>query len=440
MSILTSLKYHFEQDRAYISRQLWIGSDPLTFLGLRTLVNFPRSLTMVRDQLHTVDDIDQPIQDRLSGLGHNVSNCTLDELISEILDGMLIAIHEPSGTYISIIPVAQPLNRSVTVPLTENVVRGSSSAFNEDIELNVGLLRKHINSSDLQIATYRFGEVSKNCVVLSYLNTKIDPRLLRSIIKAIETNLHLDVSNVQELSKMFGFSNFTLVTRYNTTELPQSAARALKNGKAVIFIERLPFALILPSLVSDLFVTADDANHPQVFAAALSFIRIIGALITLIIPGLYVALVSVNPDVLRFELAHSIAKSRIDVPYPAIVETLLLLFVLELTLEAIVRLPPSIGPTITMVGGIVLGQAVVSAKLVSSLLIIVLAATTISSATVVGFQSALTIRLFKYVLLILSAIFGVLGLLFGIVIICSYLAGVKSLGVPYLQLKNPEGE
>lgn len=87
-----------------------------------------------------------------------------------------------------------------------------------------------------------------------------------------------------------------------------------------------------------------------------------------------------------------------------------------------------------------LGQAVVSAKLVSSLLIIVLAATTISSATVVGYQNALTIRLFKYVLLILSAIFGVLGLLFGIVIICSYLAGVKSLGVPYLQLKHPEGE
>jgi hypothetical protein len=437
---MTSLKYHFEEDREYISRQLWISSDPITLLGLRTLVNFPQSLTMVREQLHTNDDVDHTTQDRLRGLGHNVSDCTLDEIITEILDGMLIAIHEPSGTYISIIPVAQPLNRSVASPLTENVVRGSSSAFNEDIGTNVGLLRKHINSSDLQMATYRFGEASKNCVILSYLHTKIDPTFLRSIINAIESNIHLDISNVQELSRMFGFSDFTLVTRYNTTELPQSAARALKDGRAVLFIERLPFALVLPSLVSDLFVIADDSNHPPVFAVMLSFIRILGALITLIIPGLYVALVSVNPDVLRFELAHSIARSRVDVPYPAIVETLLLLFVLELILEAIIRLPPSIGPTLTMVGGIVLGQAVVEAKLVSSLLIIVLAATTISNATVVGYQNALTIRLFKYVLLILSAIFGILGLLFGIVIICSYLAGVKSLGVPYLQLKYPEGE
>ncbi|OAS13959.1 spore germination protein [Paenibacillus oryzisoli] len=439
MSIETSLKYHFEQDREYISRKLWIGNDQITLLGLRTMVNFPLSLTMVREQLHTVDD-NNSIQDRLSGLGHNISKFPLEEYISEILNGMLIAIHDPSGTSICIIPVGQPINRSIREPLTENVVRGSSSAFNEDIELNIGLLRKHINSSDLQIATYRFGEVSKNCVVLSYLNRKIDPSLLRSIIDAIESSLNKEISNMQQLSRMFGFSDYTLVTRYNTTELPQSAAQALKNGRAVIFIERLPFALVLPSIVSDLFEITDDSNHPPIFAMMLSFIRIVGALVTLIIPGLYVALVSVNPDVLRFELAHSIARSRVDVPYPAIVETLLLLFILELIMEAIIRLPPSIGPTLTMVGGIVLGQAVVEAKLVSSLLIIVLAATTISNATVVGYQNSLTIRMFKYVLLILSAVFGVLGLLFGIVIICSYLAGVKSFGIPYLQLKYPEGE
>ncbi|MDR6549605.1 hypothetical protein J2736_000788 [Paenibacillus qinlingensis] len=440
MSIVNSLKEHFHHDREYTSRHLWLGSIPITLLGLRTLINFPQSLTMIREQLLSVDGLDHLVEERLKGLGHNVSECTLDDLISELLDGMLLVIHEPSGTYISVIPVAQPINRSVAVPLTENVVRGSSSAFNEDIGINIGLLRKHINSSELQIATYRFGEESKNCVILSYMDTKIDPTLLKSITDAIESNLDKDITNVQELSRMFGFSNFTLVTRYNTTELPQSAARALKNGKAVLFIERLPFALVLPSLVSDMFVIADDSNHPPVFAVTLGLIRIIGALITLIIPGLYVALVSVNPDVLRFELAHSIARSRIDVPYPAIVETLLLLFILELTLEAIIRLPPSIGPTVTMVGAIVLGQAVVAAKLVSSLLIIVLAATSISSATIVGYQNGLTIRLFKYILLLLSAIFGVLGLLFGIVIICSYLAGVKSLGVPYLQLKNPEGE
>ncbi|WP_235549917.1 spore germination protein [Paenibacillus sp. Soil766] len=437
---MTSLQHHFEQDKDYVSRQILFGSDSISILGLRTLINFPQSISMVRDQLHTNDGVEHSAQVMLRGLGHDISNMKLEEVISELLDGMLIAVHEPSCTCVCIFPIAQTLTRQVSVPLTENVVRGTSSAFNEDIEINIGLLRKHMNTSELQVQTYSFGDVSKNQLVLTYLNTHIQPTLLASITQALAANVHRDLSTVQELSEIFGFSNFTLVTRYNTTELPQSAARAMKNGKAVIFIERFPFALILPSLISDLFVIEDDANHPQVFAAALRFIRIVGALITLIIPGLYVALVSVNPDVLRFELAHSIAKSRVDVPYPAIVETLLLLFVLELILEAIVRLPPSIGPTVSMVGGIVLGQAVVEAKLVSSLLIIVLAATTISSATVVGYQNALSIRLFKYVLLVLSAIFGVLGLLFGIVIICSYLAGVKSLDVPYLQLNHPEGE
>jgi hypothetical protein len=184
----------------------------------------------------------------------------------------------------------------------------------------------------------------------------------------------------------------------------------------------------------DMFCLKDDHNYPLPFMYLIRVLRIIGVLIATIIPGLYVALVSVNPEVLRLQLAISIANSRQDVPYPAFVETILLLIVLELILEASVRLPKSVGPTITMVGGIILGQAAVSAKLVSNLLIIVLAGTTIASSTVVGFQNSVAIRGFKYLLIILSAIYGMLGLLAGIVVICAYMGHQKSMGIPYLSL------
>ncbi|WP_164545600.1 spore germination protein [Paenibacillus albus] len=437
MLTLDAVKDHFSSNPDYVYQRVHIGGEVISVTGLKSLINFPQSLHLLREPLlaHETFSTEQFI-----GLGQPLLPANTDTIINEILDGMLIALHDASGECIRIIPVPQPLSRQVSTPLTENNVRGSSSAFNEDIDTNVGLLRKHLNTSNLKIDHYSCGSIVKNTVMLCYLQQTIDPVLLRTITETLESQLETEVSNLRELSKLFKFSNLSFVSRYLATELPQMAARALKDGKAVIFIERIPFAIILPSLISDMFMTEDDLNHPPVFTILLRSLRIIGALMTLIAPGLYVAIVSVNPDVLRYELAHTIAISRLDVPYPAIIEALLLLLILELIMEAIIRLPSSIGPTVTMVGGIVLGEAVVQAKLVSSLLIIVLAAVTISNATVVGFQNSYSIRLFKYLLLFLSALFGVTGMLSGIIIVCAYLSGVTTLGVPYLQLKQPKGE
>lgn len=436
--IANRLQQRFGHDKDLIFRRLQLGSSTVTVIGFKSLVNFPQSLALIRKQIGANDCTNDTVPSRLMGLGQELSD--EEEACSEILDGMLLLVHDASGICISLSPIQQPLTRSIESPITENVVRGPSSAFNEDILTNIGLLRKQLNSDLLRITTYKCGSISKNRIVVSYLSGRIQPELLESITSAIESHPNADVNTVLELSKVFGFPKLTLVSRYNTTELPQSAASALMNGRAVLFIERFPFAVILPSLVSDLFVVEDDQNHPIVIAALLRATRLFGILTTILFPSVYVALVSVNPEVLRFELAHSIAISRLDVPYPAIVETLLLLLILELILEAIIRLPANIGPTVTMVGGIVLGEAVVSAKLVSNLLIIILAAVTISNAVVVGYQNALSIRFLKYLLLFLASAFGVLGIVAGLAIVCSYLAGVKSLGIPYLQMNRARGE
>lgn len=440
MTLANKMQLEFSRDQDYISRRLLVGDDVIVLLGLRSLIDFPHTISMLRLQLIAEDISEHPFQVKLAGLGHALSETQIDEVIAEVQNGMLVAIHDASGTCVSIFPVPQTLSRAIESPFSENSVRGSSSAFNEDLQTNIGLLRKHLNASDLQTASFTFGTTVKHRLILTYLSGSISSVLLASITNALESHLTQDVSNLQELSKALGINGFTFITHYNTTDLPQNAAGALKKGKAVIFLDRFPFAIVLPGLASDAFMTEDDLNFPYLYMVLLRCLRLVGILITLIFPGLYVALVSVNPDVLRFELAHSIAKSRLDVPYPAVVETLLLLLVLELLLEAIIRLPSSTGPTVTMVGGIILGQAAVSAKLVSNLLIIILAAVTIASATIVGFQNSLSLRLAKYLLLFLSAFFGVMGLMSGLVVICSYLAGKKTLGVPYLQLKKPEGE
>lgn len=430
---------HFSSYPDYVNQKLQFASETFTFAGLKSLINFPQTIYMVRDPLLTATISKLELIDVFISLGQTIT-VQPDSIISQIMDGMLVAVHDTSGIAVSIYPVPQPNSRPISLPTMENSIGGPTSAFNENLESNIVLLRSHLNCPDLQIKAYDFGGHVKSRVILCYLEQEVDPILLDNMTQKLEAHQNTEISNMQELAHILKFSKYSFVTHYMTYELPQNAVRALKNGKAVLFIERVPFSIVLPSIFSDLFISEDDLNHPPIYSWLLRSLRFIGTLLTLILPGLYVALVSVNPDVLRFELAHSIARSRLDVPYPAIIEALLLLFILELIMEAIIRLPGSIGPTITMVGGIVLGQAVVDAKLVSNLLIIILAATTIANAAVVGFQNTYALRLFKYLLLFMSAFLGVLGLLSGLIVLCAYVAGIRTLGVPYLQLFRAKGE
>jgi hypothetical protein len=402
-------------------------------IGLDSLVDLPQSIASLQIQTSNMIENSLSPASLLKNLGELVEP-KLEAVIPDIMKGNLIILEPLSGTCSAVLPISKSVTRSVSSPETENTLYGSSSAFLEDINTNIGILRKHCTGSSLQVETYTVGKSHPKSLLLIYQDDRIEPRLLQSIQAKIKEGLDQEVHHIQQLENMLGVNTWSFVTNFNMTELPQNAAHSLQQGKVVLMIDRYPFAIILPSLVMDMFCLKDDHNYPLPFMYLIRVLRIIGVLIATIIPGLYVALVSVNPEVLRLQLALSIANSRQDVPYPAFVETLLLLIVLELILEASVRLPKSVGPTITMVGGIILGQAAVSAKLVSNLLIIVLAGTTIASSTVVGFQNSVAIRGFKYLLIILSAIYGMLGLLAGIVVICAYMGHQKSMGIPYLSL------
>ena len=436
------LKERFQEDMDFhVIQPAYLGVIPVWIAGYKTLVNIPETLILLETQAQRISNASEAVVPFLHGVGMAIKGIDMEQqAVKAILKGLLIIYHEPTGTCISVLPVPSTLSRAIEAPSTENVLRGSISSFNEDMDANIGMIRKHVACEDLQLKLFSLGKHKSVQLGIMYLSDVIDPNLVKQVVERIEGNLDKNVRNIQQLSKVMGFPNWSFVTKFNTTELPQNVTVALEEGKLVILLDRFPFALIIPSLLSDMFALEDDANFPIVFMLFLRVLRVAGILITVLIPGLYVALVSVNPEVLRIELALSIAKSRIDVPYPAFVETFLMLVILELILEASIRLPKSIGPTVTMVGGIILGEAIVSAKLVSNLLIIILSATTIASATVVGYQNSVSIRVLKYLVLILSSIYGIMGLVSGVVLIAAYLASLDTFGIPYFQLKRAKGD
>ncbi|MBX9975888.1 spore germination protein [Cytobacillus firmus] len=423
--------FHLQRD--------YLADAAVMLLGFNTLIDFIKTRTVLHKHAESILLQNQPSEELWRAIGE-VMEGDVRKAISSIYEGKLIIHFENTGRFIIMEPVPAMLDRSVASPSNENVIQGALDSFTEGIDLNIGMVRKLVNSDEIRIDSFSAGPSRKNQLSLLYLDGQADVNLVNSIRDHIKKNIQMEACDLQGLAKMLGFPSWNAISKFNTTELPHHAVQHLKKGKVILFVDRLPFALILPSLFWDMFAAENDRNFPLPIMLAIRLIRIIGILITLITPGLYVALVSVNPEVLQIQLALSVAQSREGVPYPALVEIILMLVILELILEASVRLPKSIGPTITMVGGIILGQAAVEAKLVSNLLIIILAATTIANSTIVGFQNSVSIRLFKYAIVLLAAIFGILGLVAGLVFIGAYLASLNTYGKSYLYLNLKRNE
>lgn len=432
MELIARIKEHFKDNSDYFCIEIQFSGYPAILVGLESLIDVPQTITMLQLQYNQANRKNTGDQPHFSYLGDIITASEPATAVSHILEGKIILADYLSDNFISILPVLKNLARSISEPVTENTLYGSSTAFLEDMNTNIGILRKHITSSTLKIEAYTFNDSQPKKMSLFYLEDRINPVLLHNLQQKIKSGLSKEVHHLQHLVKVLGLPPLSLIPRFNITELPQNAAVALNDGKAMMMLDRLPFGIIVPNLVTDMFCQKDDHNYSYPFMLLIRMLRLIGILIAIVIPGLYVSLVSVNPEVLRLELALSIASSRQGVPYPALIEVLLLLIVLELILEASVRLPKSVGTTITMVGGIILGQAAVSAKLVSNLLIIILAGTTIASSAVVGFENSISVRVFKYLLILLSSIYGLLGLLTGIVLICAYMGNQTTMGIPYL--------
>ncbi|OBZ12575.1 spore germination protein [Bacillus sp. FJAT-26390] len=436
---LQEVKERFGGNDDFLMQPDKIYGEPVVLLGFTSLFDLVSTKIALRKNVDNANPAPKTLAD-IMALSGEVREIDINEALTLFVGGKMIIFFENERSCAIVDPFPIVLNRTVESPTNENVLQGPMSSFIEDIDTNIGIVRKQITSKHVRVKSFLAGDDQQKKLSLIYDDHNSDPELVSKVIDQIEANLHREINNLQNLAKMMGFSSWSAIPKFNTTELPQEVAIALNKGRVVLFIDRFPFALVLPNLLWDMFALENDRNYPIPLTIVIRALRVIGVLTTLLAPGLYVALVAVNPEVLRIELALNIAESREGVPYPAIVEIILMLVVLELIIEASTRLPKSIGPTITMVGGIILGQAVVTARLVSNLLIIVLAATTIANSTVVGFQNSLSIRLFKYLIVILSAIYGVLGLLGGLVILSAYLASLTTFGISYLNFSMKKGE
>ena len=327
--------------------------------------------------------------------------------------------------------------RSVSAPQNEVVIRGSQEAFVEAIRINTSLIRRIINNENLIIESSKVGTISKTNCAICYIKNIANDNLVNEVKKRVN-NLNIDyIISSGQLEQLIEDNALSSAPQMLATERPDKATAHLLEGRVVILVNGSPYALIAPSTLIDFLSSPEDTNLKFQYANLLKFTRLLAFFISLLLPGLYIAISNFHHELIPTELLFAIAASRETLPFPVLFEILLMEVSFELIREAGARVPSPIGPTIGIVGGLILGQAAVSANIVSPILIIIVAITGISSFAVPDFFLGFNVRLLRFVYIFLGAFAGFLGIGFGLFIHLLSLANLKSFGVPYLSPYAP---
>lgn len=322
--------------------------------------------------------------------------------------------------------------RNINPPINEIVIRGSQEAFVEAIRTNTSMIRRLVNNENLVIENTSVGAISKTDCAICYLKDVANDDLV-SEVKYRINNLNIDyIVSSGQLENLLKQNSKSSLPETLTTERPDRAANSLLDGKVVIIINGTPFVLIVPCTFFDLLESVEDHNINYKFANLLKVIRLLACFITVLLPGLYIAITLFHEELIPTELLFSIISSRKAVPLSIELEILLMEIVFELIHEAGVRVPSPISSTMSIVGALVLGEAAVTANIVSPISIIIVAITGLTSFAIPNFSLELHFRILRFVFLFLGMAFGFLGIAIGIFLYLAILANNTSFGVPYL--------
>jgi len=380
-------------------------------------VDFIAANLLSANQIKKVDDIDSAIKQVLNGL------------TAIFVDGDNACIIVETRGYES---------RSVSTPMTENVVKGPQEAFVENLRTNLTLIRKIIKSKDLITEIIPIGKIDQiNCAIV-YMKEIVNPKVVEEVKRRLN-NLDIDVAIgdgvIDQLIEDHPFSIFPQII---STERPDRTASFLMDGKVALISDGSPFASVVPVTFFEMFHTSEDSTIRWQYGTFLRYVRIIASFFAVFLPGLYIALTLYHKEMIPNELMVSLHKARENVPFPTIVEVLLMEISFEIIREAGIRVPGVVGQTLGIIGAIVLGQAAVSAGLVSPVLIIIVAITGLGSFAIPDFSFAFALRILRFVFIFLGAMAGFYGISAGLFVFGGIACSMKSFGVPYLSPIAPK--
>lgn len=392
--------------------------------------------------LHGIEesvDIRQLIDQKIS-VSHVKECSTFSECIDYLSNGHPILLCDNNEPHALALGLTHWEKRSIEEPTAEVSIRGPREGFTETLRTSTSQIRRIIKSPDLKMETMKIGDYTQTNIIIAYIEGLVDMSLVeevRSRLKRIRIDGILESGYIEEMIEDNPYSPFPQLL---STERPDVSCASLLEGRVAILVDGTPFVLIAPTTIFSLLQAAEDYYQRFWISTIIRWLRYTFALVSLLLPSLYVAITTYHQEMVPGSLLFSMATARENVPFPALIEVMIMEVTFEALREAGVRLPKQIGAAVSIVGALVIGQAAVQAGLVSAPMVIVVAITGISSFLIPRYVAGIAIRMLRFPLIILGGTLGLLGIMMGIIAIVLHLCSLRSFGVPYLSpIEKPMG-
>ncbi|MDW7673098.1 MAG: spore germination protein [Bacillota bacterium] len=396
---------------------------------MRTLLIELEKVNQDRMQLQL--DIIEQFSEKLVLIGEVTKENMLDKLLTSLLSGDTLLLIDKCDEAI-VMDTRGWQTRGIQEPSAEAVIRGPREGFVETLRINTMLIRRKLRTSDLKIKTQQLGTKTKTDVAIIYIEGIANPKIVEEVekrLKRINIDSVLESGYLEELIEDCSYSPFPQI---QSTERPDKVVANLLEGRVAIVVDHTPFVMIVPTLFFQFLQAAEDYYERSLYVSLLRIIRVIALIISLALPGIYVAAITFHQEMIPFGFALSIASGREGTPFPGFLEAMFMGIVFEILREAGVRLPKPVGQAVSIVGALVIGESAVNAGVVSPIMVIVAALTAISSFAIPNFSIILSSTFIRFFLTLLAAVMGYFGLIWGLLVLLIHLASLRSFGVPYL--------
>ena len=381
------------------------------------------------NQVVTVKEIEEQIPQILT-----VSQLTIKknwhEFMSAVLTGdTVILLNGSSKIFIGNTKKLQ--SRAVTEPTSQTVVRGPKDSFTENLRTNTSLIRARIQDSNLRLDSMKIGSVTQTDIGIMYIQGNADERIVEEIkkrLKEIKVDGVLESNYIEEFIRDDRTTIFPLLLN---TERPDAVVGNLLEGRIAIIVQGTPFVLIAPAIFSQFFQSPEDYYQNYYIASFLRILRFGSFFLSMYASAIYLALITHHQGLIPNTLMVSLMAQRERVPFPAIVEMVVMELAFEMLREAGIRMPRAIGPAVSIVGALILGQAAVEAGFVSAAVVIIVAISAISNFTLPSTSIVNAARGFRFILILISAFIGLYGILLMTLCIWLHISSLRSFGIPY---------
>ena len=359
-----------------------------------------------------------------------------EEICYFLHSGFTVLLVEDCDCYFAL-ETKRSLARGIGAPQTETALRGAMDSFVEDMQTNIGLIRRRIKDNKLWIQSIEVGRITKTNVSVIYLHNICHDSIVTDVINKIK---RIDIDGILSSGWIKNFiekENKSVFPTILSTERPDKVCQALLNGRIVVMVDCSQFALILPVVMNDLFTSVEDGFGKSINISITRFVRYMAFFITLFTPAIYLAFTTYHPEMLHNRLLVSFAFQRASVPFPTFVEAIIMSFAFEILRECDLRSPTFTTSALSTVGALILGEAAVNAGIVSPIMIIVIALTSLSALIFTEPEMTNGLRWYRLLCMLGAVSMGYIGIVLVFIYMMIQLCSLTSFGVPYFTPFSP---